>query len=272
MVRVSIGQIESGTDVDANLARIAEAVMEGAAQGARLVLLPEYAMYDKPRVDETFAAVAQPIDGEFVASLSLLAREHGIYLVAGMVERSSDEGRPYNTLVAMSPDGAVVARYRKAHLFDVHGYQESTHIATPDVVDTAVFQVDDLRVGLMTCYDLRFPEISRVAVDAGAELLVVASAWVPGPAKVDQWLTLSAARAIENTAYVVAVNQAAPLSIGTSVAIDPRGRRLLTLPPESAIAVVDIDPATVRAARERDPVLRSRRFRIVPVDSPSAER
>lgn len=272
MVRVTLGQIDSGTDVDANLARIAEAVVASTAQGARLVLLPEYAMYDKPRVDESFAAVAQPMDGEFVASLGLLAREHDTYLVAGMLERSLDPSRPYNTLVAMSPDGAVVARYRKAHLFDAHGYQESTHIATPDVVETAVFQVDDLRVGLMTCYDLRFPEISRVTVDTGAELLVVASAWVPGPTKVDQWLTLSAARAIENTAYVVAVNQAAPLSIGTSVAIDPWGHQLLRLPPEPSIAVVDIDPTRVCAARERDPVLRARRFRVVPMDPPTAER
>lgn len=267
MVRVSIGQIESGTDLAANLARIAETVTKSAGQGARLVVLPEYAMYDKPRVDETFATVAQPIDGPFVASLGRLAREHDTYLVAGMLERSLDTRRPYNTLVAMSPEGAVVARYRKAHLFDAHGYRESTHITTPDVVETAVFGVDDVRVGLMTCYDLRFPEISRVTVDAGAELLVVASAWVPGPGKVDQWLTLSAARAIENTAYVVAVNQATPLSIGTSVAIDPAGQRLLTLPPEPAVAVVDIDPTRLRSARERDPVLRSRRFRVLPAEA-----
>ena len=114
-----------------------------------------------------------------------------------MFEVSDDPDRPYNTLVVVDRDG-LRASYRKIHLYDSFGYKESDRLLAGPV-EPVLVDVGGFRVGLMTCYDLRFPELARELVSRGAELLVVPSAWVAGPAKVDHWRTLATARAIENT-------------------------------------------------------------------------
>ena len=118
--------------------------------------------------------------------------------------------------------GAVSTSYRKIHLYDSFGYKESDALRAgplaPVVVDVAGF-----RVGLMTCYDLRFPELARLLVDHGAEVLVVPAAWVAGPRKVEHWRTLVRARAIENTVFVVAAAQPGPRYSGHSMVVDPLG-------------------------------------------------
>ena len=112
-----------------------------------------------------------------------MAAERGTTVLAGMFEQGDDPARPVNTLVLR---GAAEADYRKIHLYDSFGYRESDRIAagprTPVTADLAGF-----RLGLMTCYDLRFPELARALVDSGAEVLVVPAAWVAGPRKVDHW-------------------------------------------------------------------------------------
>ena len=121
-----------------------------------------------------------------------------------------------------------------------------------------------LRVGLQTCYDLRFPEVTRVLADAEVDLVLVPADWVPGPGKVHHWRTLLTARAIENTAFVAAAGQIPPEGVGTSLILDPAGETLAELGEERGIAVADLDPARIREVRAANPALRLRRYTVLP--------
>lgn len=268
-MRVCLAQIASGTDVDRNLTLLQQAAQRAAAEGADLVVFPEYAMYEKKMVDATFAAAAEPLTGPFVTALSATAAALQITLVAGIVETNEHDPRPFNTIVVLGPDGVSRARYRKMHLFDSYGFRESEWISpatdlTPVVCDVSGRSGETLQIGLMTCYDLRFPELGRELADAGAELVLVCSSWVPGPGKAEQWRVLAQARAIENSYFVGAVSQCPPISIGRSLLSDPAGRVLAELGPEPALIIVDVDHDLVRQARVRTPALDHRRHSIQP--------
>ncbi|WP_166788226.1 carbon-nitrogen hydrolase family protein [Cryobacterium glaciale] len=268
-VRVTLAQIASGTDVDRNLTLLQQGAQRAAADGADLVVFPEYAMYEKKMVDATFAVIAQPVTGPFVAALAATARSLRITLVAGIVETNDHGARPYNTIVVLGPDGVLQTRYRKMHLFDSYGFRESEWIAPATDLSPVVCEVvgrsgERLRVGLMTCYDLRFPELGRELADAGADLVLVCSSWVPGPGKAEQWRVLAQARAIENSYFVGAVSQCPPISIGRSLLSDPAGRVLAELGPEPDLVTIDVDPDLVRQARVRTPALDHRRHTVQP--------
>jgi predicted amidohydrolase len=172
-------QMSSGADRAANLARAEVLVREAAGRGASLVVLPEVFAWRGPRGEE--AAVAEPIPGPTTAMLAALARSLRIHLCAGsLLERAADETRAYNTSCLFDPQGTLLARYRKVHLFDVElpgrvSVRESaTRAPGADVVAVAT-ELGTL--GLSVCYDLRFPELYRRLVRAGAEVLLVPSAF-----------------------------------------------------------------------------------------------
>lgn len=262
-MRTSLAQIDAGVDKDANLARIRACARTARAQGAGLVVFPEFSMYEKKVVDDTFAGAAEPLDGPFVRALRALAAELGVGLVVGVVERSHDDRRPYNTLAALGPDGSLLAAYRKIHLFDSYGFHESACITPAPEPAPVTFGLDGLRVGLMTCYDLRFPELARELVDAGAQLMLVCSSWVPGAGKAEQWRVLARARAIENACYVAAVSQTPPVSIGRSLLVDPAGGVVCELDAEPGVATADVEPGQVAALRRKNPALEHRRYAVV---------
>jgi deaminated glutathione amidase len=257
-VRASVVQFAAATDVATNLDRIEALVTEAATAGAELIVVPEAAMHDFGPPDLPLGPVAQTLDGEFVHAISRLARQHGATVVAGMFEKSDDVSRPFNTLIAAGPDGDLLASYRKAHLYDSFGYRESDRLSRSDVAPTVV-PTGDFKVGLMTCYDLRFPEFSRALVDAGADVLVVPAAWVRGPLKEDHWTTLLRARAIENTVYVVAAAQTGSAYVGCSAVIDPMGVIICSLGEEEAVATGEVNRARLESVRSRNPSLMNRR-------------
>jgi predicted amidohydrolase len=175
-----------------------------------------------------------------------------------MFERGDDPERPYNTLVAVDGDG-LRASYRKVHLYDSFGYRESERLLAGPRTPTTL-QVGGTTVGLMTCYDLRFPELSRELSRAGADLLVAPSAWVAGPRKVAHWRTLVTARAVENVAWVAAAGQAGPRYTGHSLVVDPRGDVVAGAAGDGEEVVTgELDPALLREAREENPSLLNRR-------------
>ncbi|WEO77403.1 carbon-nitrogen hydrolase family protein [Cryobacterium sp. SO2] len=259
-MRLTLAQIATGTDKAHNLALIDAAARQARAAGADLVVFPEYAMYEKAVVDASFADAAEPLDGPFVTGLRALATELNIAVAAGVVERSDHDGRPYNTILVVGPDGGTLARYRKVHLFDSAGFRESAWIAPAPSLEPVVFTLAGTRVGLMTCYDLHFPELGRELADAGADLVLACSSWVPGTDKPEQWRVLVQARAIENSYFVAAVSQAPPVSIGRSLLAGPSGRVEGELGDAPALATFDIDPARVTATRARNPALANRRY------------
>jgi len=251
-LRVTLVQEASGLDPVANRHRLVE-VLDEVGPDADLVVLPEVFARDFGKAGSDVSAYAEPLDGPFAAAVTEAARRHDVTVVAGMFETSDDPERPWNTLVVRGPDGPDgpgAASYRKIHLYDSFGYRESDRLTagapTPVTVDVRGFTV-----GLMTCYDLRFPELARrLVVDHGAEVLVCPAAWVAGEGKGHHWRTLVHARAIENTAYVVAAAQPAPRYTGLSTIVDPEGR---------VVAEAGDGPTTVSGVVDRDVLVGARR-------------
>ena len=259
-MRITLAQIGSGTDIGRNLDLIEAYCSRAAGEGSDLIVFPEYATYEKRRVDRSFAKTAQSLDGPIAERLYMTAARHRVAVVAGLLEASEDPDRAYNTIVAIGPDGARLASYRKIHLFDCQGFRESDHIKAATEPAPVTFSRGGITFGLMTCYDLRFPELARALTDAGAEALLVCASWVPGTSKTEQWTTLAKARAIENGVYVAAVSQTPPVSIGHSLLIDPLGTALHNLGSGPAAATLDLSLLAVEAAREQFPTWRHHRL------------
>jgi predicted amidohydrolase len=262
MVSIAVAQFAPSLDKRQNGETITGLVRHAAELGARLVVLPEYAMFTAPSMDESFLESAEPLSGPFVTSLSQLAEELGIFIVAGINEELDGGEQISNTLVALGPLGDVVAVYRKLHLYDAFGYKESDLVRPGNVEAPEVFEVDGLSFGMQTCYDLRFPEVTRRIVDAGAQALLLPAEWVPGPLKEDHWATLIRARAIENTIYVAAADQCAPTGAGNSMIVDPMGVVLASLGEQTGVALAALAEDRLRDVRSKNPALELRRFRV----------
>ena len=223
-----------------------------------LVLLPEAFQRDFGPPGSDVAEFAEPLDGPFVAELTELAKATGSTVVAGMFEPSDDPARPFNTLAVVDRDGLRTS-YRKIHLYDSFGYRESDRLSAGPV-EPVLVDVAGVSVGLMTCYDLRFPELARELARRGAQLVVAPSAWVAGPGKVDHWRTLVKARAIENTVYVAAVGQPGPRYTGHSMVAGPAGELVAELADGDHLLTASIDLDRLQQARADNPSLLNRRF------------
>jgi len=257
-MRVALVQLASATDSAANRSSIGGRLAELTRDSLDLVVLPEGAMHDFGPADHDLAAVAEPLDGPFVTMLADEARRLNATIVAGMFEQS--DSLPYNALVVIGPDGTLTATYRKIHLYDSFGYCESDRLSAGDITPIVV-DVAGTPVGLMTCYDLRFPEHARALVDAGAELLVIPAAWVAGEHKLHHWRTLLTARAIENVAFVAAAAQCGERYVGHSLIVDPWGSILSEAEDAEVLVRALLDPTDVARARTANPSLANRRIR-----------
>ena len=249
-MQVVLVQEASSLDPVQNRDRLAAAVPEGAD----LVVFPEAWARDFGEPGSDLGVFAEPLDGPFVSEVERVAAERGTTVIAGLFERS--DSTPYNTVVVR---GAARADYRKIHLYDSFGYRESDVLA-PGPWEPLTVEIGGTTVGVMTCYDLRFPELARALVDRGAEVLVVPAAWVAGPRKVDHWTTLLRARAIENTVYVVGVGQPGPRYTGHSMVVGPLGDVLVEAGAEAVTLRAALDLAGVAQARRTNPSLANRRL------------
>lgn len=224
----------------------------------------------------SYAATAQPLTGPACQALQQAARDVGCYVAAGSLVESpaaggspaagADEGGPpedglYNTSLLLSPDGSLVHTYRKFHLFGYRS-QEAALLRRGEALETYPARFGE--VGLTTCYDLRFPELYRVLVAGGAQILVIVAAWPI--ARIEHWRLLLRARAVENQCYVLACN-AAGTQEGTelgghSAVIDPWGTVLAEGGTGADVITAEIDPAAVARVRAEFPFLAERRLKI----------
>jgi len=264
-VAAAVCQFAPTNDRAHNLTYIGEQVALASERGADLVVFPEYSSFFVDKLGPQMRAHAEPLDGPFVSALQALAAENAVTIVAGLVEATGDE-HVQNTVVAVDHAG-LRARYRKLHLYDAFGQQESDWVRAGEIEEPEVFEIGGLRLGLMTCYDLRFPEVARTLADAAVDVIVVPAEWVRGPLKEHHWLTLLQARAIENTAFVVAADHPAPIGVGQSAVIDPQGVRIAGVGAAEGMAIAHLDPALVQKTRSANPVLQQRRYRVVPNES-----
>ncbi|MEF3193220.1 MAG: carbon-nitrogen hydrolase family protein [Halothiobacillaceae bacterium] len=262
---VAVIQMVSGADVRANLEQAARLLAKVAAAGARLAVLPENVACMTPDMAQLHAMAEREGEGPIQAALAKMARDNGLWLVAGTLPLRTDDGRLTNTTLVFDEQGRKVARYDKIHLFDVdvpggESHRESTHFAPGRevvVLDTPVG-----RLGLAVCYDLRFPELFRSMAAQGAELFALPAAFTYATG-LAHWEVLLRARAIENQCYVLAAAQGGEHfegrhTFGHSQVIDPWGVVLACHADGPGLAVADIDGATQRALRERFPVLKHR--------------
>jgi len=266
-MRVALGQLPISSVPGVNLDRVRAAAIAAGAQGAQLAVFPEGT---QARFSADLRAVAEPLDGPFCQGLADAARSARIAIVACMFEPAPD-GRVYNTTVGFEADGSLAAVYRKIHLFDALGHRESDVVAPGDAA--VIASLAGLRIGFMTCYDVRFPELARVLAVGDADLLVLPAAWAAGTFKEEHWVTLVRARAIENTIWIAAAGQVpdpaepptrAPTGVGRSLLVDPMGVVRLDLGPSEGLGVGEVDPARTASVRSVLPSLAGRRTDILP--------
>lgn len=268
--KVAVGQFGPGPNPADNIEIIREMVSAASANGARLIVLPEYSQALGGALGEWAAEYAESLDGPFVDAMTELADEFSIAIVVGLLEKdaagdSEQSAKPFNTTVAVLPGAGVVARYRKVHLYDAYTGEESAWLQAGDPAEAPqTFVVDDLTVGIQTCFDLRFPETTRRLVDAGAQLIAVGAQWIAGPKKAHHWVALTGARAIENLVYVAAADQVAPLAVGLSRVISPLGETLVDMGQDVGVSIATVNAQTVTDARRNNPALSLRRYTVEP--------
>ena len=256
-LRVAAAQFVASEDWQDNLRTAEPLIAQADADGIDLLVLPEGVLArfveDRERIRER----AQPLDGPFVSGLATATRGMHVTVVAGIHEKSQS-AKPFNTLVVLR-DGQVLTTYRKLHLYDAFTMRESDNVAAADILPD-LFDVNGFSVGLMTCYDVRFPEMARLLAVRGADVLVLPAAWVRGPLKEHHWRTLVTARALENTVYVVASGECGPRNIGQSIVVDPLGVPIAQAGEEPAVITATLSAERLWTAREQLPVLANRRF------------
>ncbi len=267
-MRIALAQIVSTYDPAENLELVADAVQRAAADGARLVVLPEATMC---AFGVALGPVAEPLDGPWATTVRRIADEHEITVVVGMFTpgpaTADGRGRVRNTLLATG--GGVETSYDKIHLFDAYGFRESDTVAPG--TEPVTIDVDGVPVGLSTCYDVRFPGLFQTLGDR-APIIVLAASWGSGSGKREQWDLLTRARALDSTSFLLAAAQGDPLSVGRqprgsaptgiggSIAVSPTGGVLAQLDEKPDLLVVDVDPRDAARTREALPVLANRRF------------
>lgn len=249
---VAAAQIRSTPDIDDNLKQTLAAITEAGSRGAELVVLPE--------ASSTSFAVspsrgAQPLDGPFATAIREAAAAAALTVVVGLFEPAPD-GRVFNTSLVTGP--GVEASYRKVHLFDAFASKESETVAPGE--SYVVVEAAGVRLGLATCYDIRFAAQFTELGRRGAEVIAVPASWAAGPGKASQWDLLTRARAADAQAFVVAAGQAfqdstKPLGVGRSVVIDPVGKVLAQADRDPIVLVHEIDLVQVQKVREEIPIL-----------------
>ena len=252
--------MRSSEDKRENLKKSVDFVAEAAGKGADLICFPEFQMAFSPGSQSAaqLADVAETIRGNFVSTLAAAAKKNRIGIVAAIYEKSGRPNRVYDTAVMISPAGKAAAVYRKLHLYNALGFKESAKLVPGKNIIRPI-KTNAGSVGLQICYDLRFPEMSRILAVKGADVLVAPSAWVAGEMKVEHWQTMVKARAIENGSYVVAPDQMGNTYCGRSMAVDPFGVVLVDMDQREGVEVVDIDRSRVQNVRKSLPLLKNRR-------------
>lgn len=257
--RVGLIQLDSRADKSSNLQQAAQMIDQAVALGARLVALPEV-------FNQIGPVEPEGLDGPTATFLQETARRHAIYLHGGSFLVVSDEGKPTNTSLLFNPDGEIIARYDKLHMFDVTLPDGSTRGESDDVApgQAIVSQKTELgHLGLSICYDVRFPEIYRQLALAGAEVIFVPANFTLLTGK-DHWEVLLRARAIENGCYILAPAQIGRKkdnqdSFGDSMVIDPWGRVIARGRERADVIVTQIDLNDVARVRSMIPSLSHRR-------------
>ena len=282
---VAIVQMRSSEDKRENMKLSLDFVKEAARKKASLVCFPEFQMAFSPRNQSVkkLTKIAETIDqSNFILTLGESARRNRINIIATIYEKNANQknaknnssrssmnqfdNRVYDTAVIINSNGAICSVYRKLHMYDALGFRESAKMIAGNTIEKPV-KTSAGNLGLMICYDVRFPEVSRILAINGADILVVPSAWVHGIMKEEHWQTILKARAIENGSYVAAPDQVGHIFSGRSMVVDPFGIVILDMGNREGMEVIEIDKSRIQKARESLPLLKNRRTDVYSITS-----
>lgn len=260
---VAIVQMRSSEDKMENLELSVGFIREAAKKKSNLICFPEFQMAYSPvsQSANQLSEIAESVnDGNFITTLRKAAKVNKISIISTIYEKSNSgfDNRVYDTVVLIDNKGEISSVYRKLHLYDALGFKESDRMMAGNMIEKPA-KTSVGNIGLMICYDIRFPEMSRILTVKGANVLVLPSAWVHGVMKEEHWQTLLKARAIENGLYIIAPDQVGNIFSGRSMAVDPFGVVLLDMGNREGMEVVEIDKSRVQKVREMLPLLKNRR-------------
>lgn len=256
-IKVAVVQRSGAGSKEENLSKI-RSLTEEAVNGVAdldVIVFPEYNYYIPISMEES-KRVAENIPGLYTDAIGDLAKKFNVNIIPGTFIENAGSGKVYNTSVFINREGEVVNSYRKIHLLDALGYKESEYVEAGN--EMCVFDTDFGRVGLMVCYDLRFPELARSMVLNGADIIFVPSEFPDGnplPPRTDHWDVLIKSTALYNLTYVVAVNQFGPLNkeypFGRSSVVDPWGTIVASASGREDIFYATLDMDYQKQVRKR---------------------
>lgn len=270
--KIGLCQMKVGKDKEFNLRQAGAMIREAVGREADLVALPE--MFNCPYELKFFPDFAEAEDnGETIRTLGKIAQNNHCYIVGGSIPER-EQNRIYNTSFVFNPEGRIIAKYRKVHLFDIHipegiSFQESALLSPGDRMTS--FSTEFGYFGLLICYDLRFPELFRLLLNEDISTVIIPAAFnmTTGPA---HWETLFKARAIDNQIYTIGISPARDIgaeyvAFGHSIVVDPWGEILWQANDGEEIGIVTIDDQRIKSVREGLPLLEHRRLDLYQVDS-----
>ena len=263
-IKIASLQLKVHEDKYENIEKLAELIASGVADEADIISLPE--MWNCPYQTDLFPEYAEPEQGDSWLALSTIARKNKKYIVGGSIPEADDEGRVYNTCYVFDREGRQIGKHRKVHLFDIfaHGeqvFKESDTLTGGSSFDT--FDTEWCKMGVNICFDIRFPESSRISALAGARVIFNPASFnmTTGPA---HWEIAFRQRAIENQVFMVGTAAARDpgagyIGYGHSIITDPWGRVIMQMDEKEGAAVTEIDIDYTDEVRERLPLLSARR-------------
>uniref|UniRef100_A0A914UIP4 omega-amidase n=1 Tax=Plectus sambesii TaxID=2011161 RepID=A0A914UIP4_9BILA len=263
--RLALIQMLVGADKAANVEKAVAKVAEAAANGATMIVLPE--CFNSPYGTQYFKQYAEPIPGPSTDALAAAAKQHKVHLIGGSIPHELN-GKLFNTCVAFSPSGEVVAKHSKAHLFDIDvpgkiKFTESEVLSPGANIDHSTFTTDHCNVGLGICYDIRFAEMATLYAKKGCHLLVYPGAFnmTTGPA---HWELITRSRALDNQLFAAVCapardTGASYVAWGHSMVVDPWGTVISSAQEEETIVYADIDMAKLHETRKMIPLTMQRR-------------
>ena len=266
MIKLALCQMSVVNNKEENLNKAASMISKAAKEGAHIAVLPE--MFNCPYDNSYFAAYAEEGEGQTYRHLSVLAQENDIMIIGGSIPEM-DDGRIYNTSYVFNRSGACIGKYRKMHLFDIDVtdgvcFKESDSLTAGE--DLLICDTEYGKIGIAICYDIRFPELSRLMTLAGAQMIVLPGAFnmTTGPA---HWSLSIRMRALDNQLYFIGVSpardmEASYIAYGHSMIANPWGETVIEGDEREQIFYGEIDLEQNEAIRKQLPLLAHRRANI----------
>jgi deaminated glutathione amidase len=267
----AIVQMKSSINKQDNLIESLKYIKEAGDRQADYIFFPEFQMAFSSNTqtrDELYKTAETLPDSKFIKRLCQYSKKYNIGIVGTFFEKNpyKKDKRVFDTAFSTDKNGKIVSVYRKLHLYDAFGFKESLKFSRGDKIPKLITTPIG-KMALMICYDIRFPELSRILTVNGSDIIVIPSGWIHGIMKEEHWITMLKARAMENGVYVIAPNQVGNIFCGRSMIIDPLGSILTDLGDKIGVEFVGIQRERIDEVRKTLPLLKNRRTDIYNINT-----